>query len=254
MNDNKYVFIICLIFILFSKTDYTVSLEKTVYISMSDTTLSQLKKSGYKLFVLRAVQSYDRGKPLVFLVIEDYLEITPVIISNRYKTFISSNQWKSGEVIFPGIVRPIEAGQIMQIDNEGCCKVYNNGVPFLFSIKNNGEKRWICGILSADNDQKDSPFCAFILYGGMVNISKPIDKIFLMLSTENLKAGSIIERSMGPGILIDLSSKDVYNVSYTINIGWSSSEMSFVRLIPPLSFLAPVLIYKLENTILNLKY
>jgi diadenosine tetraphosphatase ApaH/serine/threonine PP2A family protein phosphatase len=63
-----------------------------------------------------------------------------------------------------------------------------------------------------------------------------------MFATEIVETQTVLEKSLGPGILIDLTGVTQRNVSYDIDKGWHwGDDESWAREIPANSQLSPLL-------------
>ena len=84
--------------------------------------------------------------------------------------------------------------------------------------------------------------CAFELHGGNLDVMEPIEKVLLMFASNTKNTGTVIYKSYGPGLMIDLTQNQTRNVNYDINKDWEWGGASWAVEYKPNTNLVPILI------------
>lgn len=193
-----------------------------VKIDMSQETVDALSQSNYSLYCFRAALCWDKaGVPLVWKK-QNYSLSTVLEILEVYEAYTSHQQFKPGTEINPGNSYPINIGQILEVQKAaGTGEVKPNGTAGAISIYNKTQTQFTCGI-SMKADDSFNPIIALPLFGDKTQVIIPVQKILLLFSTRQVKAGTAIVKAESISILIDLteSQENTRTVNYDINKGW----------------------------------
>jgi hypothetical protein len=213
-----------------------------VTINMTAQTVSQLLAAGFFLYGFKAVQaSMTGGSPVVWFATQEFSATTMVNWQEQYQAYTSNSQIIPGGDIVASFAAGITLGETLNVEAGGVGTVTSTGTPTAISILNTVSTPFICGISELQGTSYN-PLCAFPLFGNNEDVIAPIEKVFLMFSTQPVNTGTVVEQSYGPGILIDLTASNQRTVNYDINAGWSWGGFSWAQQFPPNSNLVPLLI------------
>jgi hypothetical protein len=210
-----------------------------VTINMTPETVTQLLSAGFFLYGFKVVQTNHAGSPVVWFKTQEFSAATAVNWEEQYQAYTSRSQIIPGGKIVASFAADIILGQTLKVSAGGVGTVTDGVIPTAISILNTVP--FTCGI-SQLFGAVYTPLCAFPLFGNNQDVIAPIEKVFLMFSTQPVNTGTVIEQSYGPGILIDLTSLNQRAVNYDINEGWSWGGFSWANQYPPNSDLVPLLI------------
>jgi hypothetical protein len=211
-------------------------------IQMSGETVSRLKESGFSLYAFKAVQTSVKGAaPTVWFKSEDFLETTQVIWQEQYQAYISTSQIIPNGRIKANTAVDIDLAETANADKNGVLEVVQNGAPRSISIFNQSNKQWTAGI-SQMVDGVANPMCALPLYGNMLDVIAPIEKVLLTFATATIDTGTVIYRAYSQGVLVDLTSAPLRTVGFDINNGWNYGGANWGKLVPAQEDLLPILI------------
>ena len=213
-----------------------------VTISMTAETVSQLLAAGFFLYGFKAVQtSMTGGSPVVWFNTQEFSATTMINWEEQYQAYTSNSQIIPGGDIVASFAAGITLGETLNVAAGGVGNVTSTGLPTAISILNTVSTPFTCGISELQGTTYNA-LCAFPLFGNNEDVIAPIEKVFLMFSTQPVDTGTVIEQSYGPGILIDLTASNQRTVNYDINAGWSWGGFSWAQQFPPNSNLVPLLI------------
>jgi hypothetical protein len=215
-----------------------------VTIEMSQESVDALNQSNYSLYCFKALQCWDKaGVPIVWKK-HEYSKNNVLEILEAYEAYTSHQELKVDTNINSGNFYPINIGQTLEVQTvSGTGQVKKNGITGAISIYNNTQTKFTSGILAKTGDSFN-PICAFPLFGYKTQVIIPLNKILLLFSTTQVKAGSAIVKAESFSILIDLtkSQKNRCTVSYDINKGWKWDGGIWAQTFPPSTNLTEVLI------------
>jgi hypothetical protein len=213
-----------------------------VTISMTAQTVSQLLAAGFFLYGFKAVQtSMAGGSPVVWFATQEFSATTTVNWQEQYQAYTSNSQIIPGGGITASFAASITLGQTLNVEAGGVGDVTSGGPSTAISILNTVSTPFTCGISELQGANYNA-LCAFPLFGNNEDVIAPIERVFLMFSTQPVNTGTVIEQSYGPGILIDLTASNQRTVNYDINTGWSWGGGSWAQMFPPNSDMVPMLI------------
>jgi hypothetical protein len=205
--------------------------EYTVNIEMKENTVNELIDGNFQLYAFRAVKGPTGGKPVVWFTTGDILQSTEISWETDYGAFISIKgntpgknglQISNNAEISSRTDKPIELGQKMVVSEKGKVDVVE-GTPDTISIYNNHDRDYTCGI-SEKKDDKFNPLCAFPLARTITDLITPISKIALMFATQTVKTATVVEKAIGPGILLDLTAEPSRDISYSLDTKWKADN------------------------------
>lgn len=223
--------------------------EYSVTIGMSEETVGDLLRSGNALQVFRVVQSSDKaGRPLLWRRQQEYSLRTLVHWSGELSAYTARDPIEDGREIRAGFHARVEVGDVLHVKAGGIGDVTTNGDPRAISVQNTTGTYFTCGIGGVMTGGA-AAFCAFPLYGNNRQVIRPVEKVALRFSTQEIMPGTVLgdrvrasRTSFGPVILIDLTAKPDREVSYDINKGWSWGGFTWASQIPVGKDLVPLLI------------
>lgn len=222
-----------------------------VEISMDNKVANDLKNKGFKLYAFRAVEGPKGGKPLVWMSTGNYFAKTNIGWEVGYGAFISAQGITSNQeaTVHSGMNYdsrtdlPIELGQKMVVSEVGAVSVVGEGTKDTISIVDRQNQDYICGISEYKNGAFN-PLCAFPLIAGATDLITPISKIVLMFATETVRTATVVEKALGPGITVDLTSTPNRAVYYDPDPakGWSADTQGSAKPFASDADISPLLI------------
>ena len=211
-------------------------------IMMSADTITALKNSGFSLFAFKAVQTSNTGAaPTVWFQSDSFLQTTQVKWSEQYQAYVSDSQIIAGGVIEANSAIDIGLGQTADADKNGNLTVAEQGTASAISIANQSTVQWTAGISEVVNGVAN-PMCALPLYGGMLDVIAPIEKVLLMFASATVDTGTVIYKSYSAGVLVDLTAVQNRTLTFDINNGWNWGGAGWGTAVPAQADLVPMLI------------
>jgi hypothetical protein len=213
-----------------------------VVITMSQATVQALITNGFSLYGFKAVQGQGGGAaPLVWMQTQNYSPNTIVSWADEYLAYVSTSQIIPNAIVVPSFSQPISPGQTLQVQQGGFGRVVPGGPSSAISILNQSQTPYTCGISQLVGNSL-ATCCAFPLFGNMMDVIAPVNKVMLMFSTLPVNVGTVVFQAFSSAIFIDLTGSNERNVSFDINTGWSWGGSSWAQSVPPNSNLVPYLI------------
>lgn len=193
-------------------------------ITMPQATVDALKNGGFALYAFKAVKSaVAGGAPLVWFRTTTFLTGMQVTWTEDYQAYISSDEIISNGRISAQAYADIDLGNTANVSPTGGVVAVNGGTDGAVSILNQGATPWTCGISQLNNGAAN-PMCAIPLYGKMLDVIIPIEKVLLMFASNTVNTGTVIYKAYSEGVLVDLTdptAKGKRSVAFDINQGWS---------------------------------
>jgi len=220
-----------------------------ITIQMSDATVDGLQGDGYQLYAFKAVEGSGGGVPVVWFSSSTFSQSTVVSWTEAYQAYTAQAMQLGSNVTISTLASyPIELGEQLNVTNpEGTGVVVSGGPdPQAIAVLNQTANPptpgtpMTCGISQQQGDGSYQPLCAFPLTGVGLDLIVPIEKVFLMFATLPVNTGTVIEKSYGPGVLVDLTSANQQSVAYDIDAGWTPQPWAAVY--PATTALVPLLI------------
>ncbi|MFE0461629.1 hypothetical protein ACFW1A_20495 [Kitasatospora sp. NPDC058965] len=199
--------------------------EYAVTVTLSDATRKELNDNGYSIFGFKAVESSQKGKPLVWFTDTNFQHDFVLSWQVDYVGYISTTvDIDDKSHITKDTQTPMTLGERWNVPYSKDTVV---GDPGSIEIANVTGVRYTCGIgqaATAGSPGAAPPICAFPLFGtGMVGIV-PIEKVVLTFATSKLNTGTVIEQAFAPSLLIDLTGVSKREVSFDMDHGWGASD------------------------------
>ena len=221
--------------------DYTVS------VAMDQQTVDSLFGGGFFLYGFKAVKAAGNGAPLVWFKSQDFSLDTTVQWEVLYQAYTSKSSIIPNGTIKATSPYDIDLDQTLNVTSPTGTGAVDTtvGVPGAISIMNLTTTQFTCGISQQQASGDYSPMCAFNLFGNNLDVIAPIEKVFLMFSTNPVNTGTVVMQAYSPGLLIDLTGApgNERTVMYDINAGWSwEGGASWAKAYPANANLVPILI------------
>lgn len=192
-------------------------------IALSSDTVDKLKNGGFALYAFKAVKStVGGGAPLVWFKTTSFLTTTQVAWQEQYQAYISTDEIIANGKITASANCDINLGQSAYVSTNGNMTPVSTGTEGAVSILNQGSNPWTTGI-SQFNNGKPSPLCAIPLYGTMLDVIVPIEKVLMMFASNTVNTGTVIYKAYSSGLMVDLTANPTRQVAFDINNGWSWS-------------------------------
>jgi hypothetical protein len=226
-----------------------MSTPYAIDIMMSGTTVQQLKKSGFALYGFKAVQTANgAAAPVVWFQTQAQalLTNTQVTWTEQYQANISSDQIIPNGVINASTAIDIDLAQTANIDQYGNLSINEQGTASAISLNNQWSQAWTSGISQVVRGQPPSPMVALPLYGNMLEVIAPIEKVLLMFASPTVNTGTVIYKTYSSGVLVDLTGAPGNPASRTVmfdlNDGWSWGAAAWGTPVQAQEDLIPILI------------
>lgn len=228
----------------------------SIEISMDDDTLEQLKDGKFNLYAFRSVNGPSSGKPVVWKVMNYNMLLNKITIewTVQYGAFISTEQNVAGTVLKSRTDKPISLDQKMLVDSNGHISVVP-GVKNTITIDDEYSVKYTCGI-SEYNNGAFNPLCSFDVNPTYSDMITPIQEVAVMFATDIIKTATVWERSVGPGIVMDVTNYDNLTrlVTYSIPDGWHPVTTDGVKFFKSGDDLNPLLINPSQTKFLMSAY
>lgn len=216
----------------------------SIDITMSAATVSALSTGRYKLFLFKAVESaVGGGAPTVWAATSRYSASTKINWTEQYYAYASMEEVQSGVNFYGSDTEQINLGQVLDVAENAIVSVSNGGTPIGITARNTTSTQFSCGLaqpspLAGGNP---SPICAFPLYGHNQDLIVPLQKVALVFAAAPYQQGTVIESSIGPAVLVDLTGTNSVNLGYDINRGWGWTG-NVASNIPPDDFVQTLIV------------
>lgn len=211
-------------------------------IALSSGTVDKLKNGGFALYAFKAVKSaVAGGAPLVWFRTTSFLTNVAVTWEEQYQAYISTDEIIANGKITASTACDIDLGQTAVVTDNGNMSPSSSGTDSAVSIQNAGSNQWTTGISQVTSGSA-KPMCAIPLYGNMLDVIVPIEKVLLMFASNTFNTGTVIYKAYSSGMLVDLTASQTRAVSFDINKGWDSGGGTWGRQIQANADLVPLLI------------
>jgi hypothetical protein len=215
-----------------------------VNITMDQNTADTLNAQGFQLYGFKAVSGSANGLPVVWFSTDTFGLSTVVTWTESYRAFTSRNA-NVGPNTKVSVDNDYDAalGDILTVTSPtGTGQVTDGGPAGAISVLNSTSTPFSCGISQLQSDGTYAPLAVFPLFGNNEDEMVPVEKVFLMFASATVDTGTVIEKSFGSGILIDLTGVSSRSVSYDLNASWSDNQGTWGTVFPPSTSLVPLLI------------
>ncbi len=178
----------------------------------------KLLKEKKVLYAFKAVKGPGDGKPLVWMKPNYTAESSNITWTVNYGAYFSETEISAAIRYNTAGKVPVNLGDEAVIDSSGVISAIKGSVPGSVTVMDNYKK--ITPLTFGLGSYKDAEkkifdqFCAFPIDFGDAGIVTPIQKVALMFAKDTIQTATAIERSIGPGILIDLTDKLTRNISF----------------------------------------
>ena len=200
-------------------------------IDMPPATVQALQSGNYSLYAFKAVKFAQWGAaPLVWSRQGpgQYSTRTQVAWEARYFAYSSTSGIIPNGKVTASASLEVQLGQTVAVRDGGYLSVSWQGPPQAISFNNGPYGEFTCGISQLAGGSAN-PVCAFPMMRHTSSFITPVEKVLLMFSAMTADTGTVIERSPGPGVLVDLTGSNKRAVSYDINKGWAWGGSSWGR-------------------------
>ncbi|KQY92193.1 hypothetical protein ASD21_12240 [Caulobacter sp. Root1455] len=195
---------------------------KTINITLSDASLSDLKALGYTLYLQRAFQATNaEGVPLVVMAIPNYLSVNAIPLSWPYAAFITDQNIGGGVAVHTDTTVAVTLGDVVTVENGMQLRVAGDGFAGAVAIRNTTKLLFYVGLAAIEGEGWPQPFAAVPLYGLAEDVITPLDTFMVTFSTDGVQAGSPLQYSMSQSLMIDMSGAAVANAQFDTYKGWS---------------------------------
>lgn len=219
----------------------------SIDITMSAATVEALSESNYRLFLFKAVASaVGGGAPTVWGATSNYSTSTQIDWTEEYYAYASTEEVQNGLNFYGSDSAQIDLGQTLDVANNAIVSVVDGGAsPTGITIANTTHTPFSCGLAQPNplggQSSPPSPICAFPLYGGNQDLLIPLEQVALVFAAGPYQQGTVIESSIGPAVLADLTYTTSVSLNYDINNGWSWSG-TVASDIPPNAFVQTLIV------------
>lgn len=192
-------------------------------IAMSPATVNALANGRYQLFMFKAVQSaVGGGMPTVWSATSRYSALTKVNWTEQYYAYASTQEIRNGVNFLGSDTAQINLGQYLDVAANALVSVNNGATPQGITSRNLTTTPFTTGLAQpGPGSTEPAPICAFPLYGKNMDLMIPRQKVALVFAAAPLEQGMVIESSIGPAVLVDLTLRNSATLEYDVNKGWS---------------------------------
>jgi hypothetical protein len=222
----------------------------SIDITMSDQTVNALSAGRYRLFLFKAVESaVGGGAPTVWAATGRYSASTKINWTEQYYAYASMEEVQNGVNFYGSDTEQIDLGQILEVHANALVSVANGGTPIGITASNTTTTQFSCGLAQPSPlaGGQPSPICAFPLYGRNQDLMVPLQKVALVFAAAPYQQGTVIESSIGPAVLADLTTHNSVSLEYDVNRGWSWSG-NVASDIPPDKFVQTLIVPTMAST------
>lgn len=211
-------------------------------INMSDKTLTTLKDEKWFLYGFKAVKGPNNGKPLVWFKTNDFNRKTTITWEEVYEGYIDSAEAITNGKIDGSNSQSIDLGMKLLVAEAGTLTTDRTAKADQIWIKGQSNKRWTCGIAQRTGSDV-TPLCAFPLHGLSTVEVMPVEKIVLMFATDQIDTGKVLEQSVGPALLINLTGadKNTRTVAYDTDDTWTANTQGWATILDGTDLVAPLI-------------
>jgi len=215
-----------------------------VNITMLQDTADTLCAQNYQLYAFKVVNGPSNGLPVVWFSTSTFGLSTAITWSESYRVFTSRSATVGPNTkVLVDNDYDAALGDLLTVNSPTGTGVVTDGGPAgAISATNITSTAFSCGISQLQSDGTYAPLALFPLYGNMEDEMVPVEKVFLMFASATVDTGTVIEKSFGSGIMIDLTGAATRSVSFDLNNGWSDSHGTWGTLYPPNTSLVQLLI------------
>ncbi|QOG03695.1 hypothetical protein [Flavobacterium sp. MDT1-60] len=240
-------------------------MKNSLTINFSQETVEILNSEKYTLCCFLACEPANplSFTPLCWNVTKDFLKSVLIEWEFNLCSYLSTSVIEDNKIIYiapleasiskstakfksvAGSTYEIELKQRMLIEDNGKVSIDTQNTLQNVLIQNDSSIAYATGIcIYSNTDEQYYGNCVFNTYGNNNIKVAPVNKIFLMFSSEDIQNNTVILKSYNPGILIDLTTSEDNSrtVSYDINTGWNSNNQVWVKPFPTDSSLKSILI------------
>ena len=223
--------------------------EYVIDIMMSGPTVAKMKEAGFALYGFKAVKTANGGAaPVVWFqtLAQVLMQTTTVSWTEQYQAYVSTSQ-----IIPNGVHHRQQLCRYRPRRNRRCRPVRQShhrraGHRFGDLVEQRGVGPWTSGISQLTGNGTPSPMVALPLYGNMLEVIVPIEKVLLMFASPTVNTGTVIYKSYSSGVLVDLTgapgNPPTRTVIFDLNDGWSWGDQGWGTPVQAQADLIPFLI------------
>jgi hypothetical protein len=223
--------------------------EYVIDIMMSGPTVAKMKEAGFALYGFKAVKTANGGAaPVVWFqtLAQVLMQTTTVSWTEQYQAYVSTSQIIPNGGITASSSVDIGLGETADVDQYGNLTTDEQGTASAISLNNEASAQWTSGISQLTGDGTPSPMVALPLYGNMLEVIAPIEKVLLMFASPTVNTGTVIYKSYSSGVLVDLTgapgNPPTRTVIFDLNDGWSWGDQGWGTPVQAQADLIPFLI------------
>ncbi|MNQ50795.1 hypothetical protein D3C85_647540 [compost metagenome] len=240
-------------------------MKNSLTINFSQETVELLNREKYTLCCFLACESVNASSftPLCLNVTKEFLKSVLIEWEFNLCSYLSTSVIADNKIIY---IAPLEAliskstaksksvtsstyevalQQRMLIENYGSVSIDAKNTLENVLIQNDSNTAYATGICVYNNtDEQYYGNCVFNTYGNHNIRVAPVNKAFLMFSSQDIQNNTVIFYSENPGILVDLNAgqDNSLTISYDINTGWNSNEQAWATQYPSVTDLRTILV------------
>lgn len=213
-----------------------------VTVQLPSATLQALTASGYSLLAFQPVQATaGGGQPVLWIRVASLANSIIIEWTQAYTAYLSQSEIAINGTVLMQASGEVAPGQILEVGQDGSVKVTDGGPENAMSVLNTTSTPYTCGLASSSSSVT-SPIAAFPLYGNSMDAMAPVEQLFLLFESYPATAGQILDRTLAPGLLVDLSGVTEREVGFDINNGWTTGGAPWATTVPANTPLSQVLI------------
>jgi hypothetical protein len=199
---------------------------------MSAQTVSILQKSGYYLYVFKAVRASAGAVPTVWMQAQGFTEQTSVTWVQQYAAYTApSAPLSDGQQVTPMASYAIDPGMTLEVNTDyGTGQIVASGTAGAISITNLTSTQFTCGISQAC-DSGENILCALPIFPNYLTVLQPVEQVLLLFATQAAYPGTVADRAFAPALLVDTSGGP-RTVSFDIDTAWQGNTAPWATQYP----------------------
>lgn len=218
----------------------------TIEIAISEQDVKILKEGKYSLYAFKAVKGSGSGGVTVWnkLKPKQLSSSMNIVWEDEFLAYNSHSKIENNNVIKAGASIQVHPGQLVEIDRYGNLSTNKGGLEGHISFINFDRQVYTIGFDEKVGSEQNIT-CAFSILGnGSGKVFVPLNKIALIISSEELEVNTVTQWAISNGALIDVESAENNKrvVTFSADLGWTKNKESWVKVFNAFTDMADLLI------------
>lgn len=193
-----------------------------VSIDIDNTSLRDMRTSGFEMFALKGVSIDVRNaRPVVWFTHARYGLRNTVQWSKSYQAYTAENKDDDDAPVDSYNPENIKLGQQLQILEESGAGKVVTGPSGMISVHNILKQKFRAGLAERPSlGGGFSPLCVFPIFADSTVQFWPVEQIALFFSTRIMDQGAVLTKAFTGGVRIDLTGVQRREVKFSTSKGW----------------------------------